>query len=91
MALIRPSCLAGPTKGEEELQLEEEEGLRPLASRGKGHWEGRKKQKKLSIHSQLEATDYVKADKFESAGLARVACEPGESQGKEARLAAINR
>ena len=30
MALIGPSCLAGPTKGEEDLQLEEEEGLRPL-------------------------------------------------------------
>ena len=45
MALIGPSCLAGPTKGEEDLQLEEEEGLRPLASRGKDHREGRMNQK----------------------------------------------
>ena len=45
MALIGPSCLAGPTKGEEDLQLEEEEGLRPLASRWKDHREGRMNQK----------------------------------------------
>ena len=65
MALIGPSCLAGPTKGEEELQLEEEEGLRPLASRGKDHREPRMNQKaKKYIHSQLEATDHVKASKL---------------------------
>ena len=51
MALIGPSCLAGPTKGEEELQLEEEEGLRPLASRGKDHREGRMNQKAKKIYT----------------------------------------
>ena len=58
----RPSCLAGPSKGEEDLQLEEEEGLRPLAARGKDRREGRMNQKaKKYKHSQLEATDHVKA------------------------------
>lgn len=51
MALIGPSCLAGPTKGEEDLQLEEEEGLRPLASRGKDHREGRMNQKAKKIYT----------------------------------------
>ena len=39
--MIRPSCLAGPSKGKEEVQLEEEESLRLVAPRGKDHREGR--------------------------------------------------
>ena len=49
MALIGPSCLAGLTKGEEDLQLEEEEGLRPLASRGKGHRAGHRPSQSCTI------------------------------------------
>ena len=89
MALIGPSCLAGPTKGEEDLQLEEE-GLRPLASRGKDHREGRMNQqaKKYIYIASWKPQTMSKLRKFESAGPAGVACEPGESEGKEAGLAA---
>ena len=87
MALIGPSCLAGPTKGEEDLQLEEEEGLRPLASRGKDHREGRMNQKAKKIYiASWKPQTMSKLHKFESAGPAGVACEPGESEGKEAGL-----
>ena len=70
MALIGPSCLAGPTKGEEDLQLEEEEGLRPLASRGKDHREGRMNQKaKKNIYiASWKPQTMWKLHKFESAG-----------------------
>ena len=70
MALIGPSCLAGPTKGEEDLQLEEEEGLRPLASRGKDHREGRMNQKgkKNMYIASWKPQTMSKLHKFESAG-----------------------
>jgi len=81
--------LAGPTKGEEDLQLEEE-GLRPLASRGKDHREDRMNQqaKKNIYIASWKPQTMSKLRKFESAGPAGVACEPGEGEGKEAGLAA---
>lgn len=81
--------MAGPKKSEKDLQPREEEGLRPLASRGKGHWAGQMNQraKKDYIVSWKPQTK-SKLHNFESAGPTGVAGAPGESEVKEAGLAA---